>query len=54
MVDGAVPDIDANLNEYDVISWNLSPGDCLAFHGEMLHGAFANISFDRRWRALFD
>ena len=50
--DGAVPDIDTNLNEYDVISWNLSPGDCLAFHGKMLHGAFANISFDRRWRAL--
>ena len=50
--DGAVPDIDTNLNEYDVISWNLSSGDCLAFHGKMLHGAFANISFDRRRRAL--
>ena len=50
--DGAAPDIDANLNEYDVISWNLSPGDCLAFHGKMVHGAYANMSLDKRRRAL--
>ena len=49
---GAAPDIDANLNEYDVVSWDLSPGDCLAFHGKMLHGAYANMSLDKRRRAL--
>jgi ectoine hydroxylase-related dioxygenase (phytanoyl-CoA dioxygenase family) len=50
--DGPAPDIDANLDEYDVLSWNLSPGDCLAFHGKMLHAAYPNSSKDSRRRAL--
>jgi ectoine hydroxylase-related dioxygenase (phytanoyl-CoA dioxygenase family) len=43
-------DIEANRDEYDVISWDLAPGDVLAFHGMMLHGAQANRSRDRQRR----
>jgi ectoine hydroxylase-related dioxygenase (phytanoyl-CoA dioxygenase family) len=50
--DGAAPDIDADPAAYDTVSWDLVPGDCFAFHGKMLHGAFANLSLDARRRAL--
>lgn len=50
--DGAVPDIDGNPDDYDVLSWNLSPGDCFAFHGKTVHGAYPNASANARRRAL--
>jgi ectoine hydroxylase-related dioxygenase (phytanoyl-CoA dioxygenase family) len=45
------PDIDANPNEYKLIGWDLSPGDCVVFHGLTLHGAPGNPLSSRR-RAL--
>ena len=50
--DGPAPDIDASPGDYDTASWELSPGDCLAFHGKTLHGAYANTSATARRRAL--
>ena len=49
--DGPAPDIDANPEGYEILSWDLIPGDCFVFHGKMLHGAFANLSLDARRRA---
>ncbi len=46
-----LPDIDANRNEYDIVSFNLMPGDCLVFHGMIVHGAPGNRGLNRR-RAL--
>lgn len=44
-----VPDINANREQFDVISWSMQPGDCLVFHGLSLHGAPGNsLSYDRR------
>lgn len=34
-----VPDIDAARDEHRILSWDLAPGDCIAFHMLTLHGA---------------
>lgn len=49
---GPAPDIDANPDDYEILSWDLEPGDCFAFHGKTLHGAYANTSASARRRAL--
>lgn len=36
------PDFDAALDGYEVLSWALGPGDCLAFDGHVVHGAPSN------------
>lgn len=33
------PDIDAESKNYQLLSWDLEPGDCIAFHMRTLHGA---------------
>ncbi|MFQ5785329.1 MAG: phytanoyl-CoA dioxygenase family protein, partial [Alphaproteobacteria bacterium] len=43
-----VPDIDAARDSYDIRSWDLEPGDALAFSFLTLHGAPANLSPRRR------
>jgi ectoine hydroxylase-related dioxygenase (phytanoyl-CoA dioxygenase family) len=44
----AVPDIDGELavdpSRYDVLSWDVEPGDLIAFHFRTLHGAPGNAS----------
>ena len=44
----AVPDIDANRDQYDILGWEVEPGDAVAFAFTTLHGAPANASPDRR------
>ena len=46
-----LPDIDAEPQRYEVLSWEVEPGDCVAFHGFSLHGARGNSTNNRR-RAL--
>ena len=43
-----IPDIDAQRDEYDIKSWTLEPGDCIAFHFLTVHGAPENLSSHRR------
>lgn len=43
-----IPDIDAEREKYEISSWQLEPGDCLAFHFLTLHGAPENLSGNRR------
>ena len=50
--DGLAPDIDGNPNDYETRTWDLTPGDCLAFHGKMLHGAYPNLSSGSPRRAI--
>jgi ectoine hydroxylase-related dioxygenase (phytanoyl-CoA dioxygenase family) len=33
-----VPDIEANRDRYEIVSWAMEPGDLLVFHPAMLHG----------------
>lgn len=43
-----VPDVDAEREKYDLVSWDLAPGDCVVFHALTLHGAPGNRLQHRR------
>ena len=43
-----IPDIDNNRNNYDIVSWDLSPGDVIVFSFLTVHGAPGNQSDTRR------
>lgn len=45
-----IPDIEAARDNYDIISWDLSPGDVYVFHGMTVHGAGGNMTSSRRRR----
>lgn len=45
-----IPDIDADRGAYDIVSFDMEPGDVLAFHALTLHGAGGNARRDRRRR----
>ena len=36
-----VPDIDAHPQDYDILAWDLEPGDVIAFGFRTLHGTTA-------------
>jgi len=46
------PDFDAEPERYQILSWDVEPGDCIAFHGMAVHGARGNASAARRRRAV--
>jgi len=46
----AAPDVDEST-DYEVLSWDLEPGDCLIHHGMTLHAAPGNASPRQRRRA---
>jgi ectoine hydroxylase-related dioxygenase (phytanoyl-CoA dioxygenase family) len=43
-----LPDIDANPDRYEVMRWDLEPGDALLFSFRTLHGAPGNSTTTRR------
>jgi len=45
-----IPDIEADRDSYDILSWRLDPGDVLAFHAMTVHGAGGNRERVRRRR----
>ena len=45
-----IPDIEASREDYDIISWDLEPGDVYVFHGLTVHGAGGNALENRRRR----
>jgi len=47
-----LPDIEAERGRYRILTWDLSPGDCLVFQAMIVHGAPGNASASRRRRAL--
>lgn len=46
-----VPDIDGHSSQYNLLEWDLVPGDCVVFHGLTLHGA-AGVPLRNRRRAV--
>ncbi len=46
-----VPDIDGNRADYDIVYFDLAPGDITLHHGLTLHGAPPNGRADQRRRA---
>lgn len=47
-----VPDINANPDRYELLDWEMEPGDILMFHPLTLHGSYGNSHRTRRRRAL--
>lgn len=47
-----VPDIDANRDAFDLVDWEMEPGDVLAFHPLIIHGSAGNQSTTTSRRAL--
>jgi hypothetical protein len=45
-----IPDIEADRDSYDIISWDLEPGDAYLFHAMTVHGAGGNTLQNRRRR----
>jgi len=43
-----VPDIDSDPDSYQVLEWEMEPGDAVAFNYKILHGARGNDSKTRR------
>ena len=35
-----IPDFDAERDDLDILSWNLAPGDAVAFHALTVHGSY--------------
>lgn len=45
-----MPDIEADRDAYDIISWDVEPGDVYVFSGMTVHGAAGNSTVDQRRR----
>lgn len=48
----SLPDIDGEPERYDILSWDMQPGDCLVFQAMIVHGSQGNLSASTRRRAL--
>ena len=46
-----MPDFEAERDQHRIVSWDMSPGDILAFDGYMVHSAKGNRTSTRRRRA---
>ncbi len=47
-----IPDIDARRDEFEIASFDMAPGDAIAFHFLTVHGAPGNASGSARRRAF--
>ncbi len=45
-----LPDFEAERDQHEILSWDMAPGDVLAFHAMSMHGARGNISPTKRRR----
>jgi ectoine hydroxylase-related dioxygenase (phytanoyl-CoA dioxygenase family) len=47
-----LPDIEAHRHDYEILSWELQPGDAIAFHMKTVHGAPGTAALKTRRRAI--
>ena len=47
-----MPDIDKNISNYKILSWEMEPGDAIAFNFRIIHGANANNDLKTRRRVF--
>ena len=52
IAEAAIPDIDANRERFGVVSWDMEPGDCVAFNSRILHGGSGKLEKDRELRVF--
>lgn len=48
-----LPDIDNHRDDYNILGWDVEPGDAIAFNFRTVHGAPANTSVERRAAIAF-
>ena len=48
----SIPDIDANPERYGVVSWDMQPGDCVAFNSRILHGGSGKLDENQELRVF--
>ena len=48
----SIPDIEANRQDYEVVAYDMEPGDCLVLHAMTIHGAPGNSRSQERRRVL--
>lgn len=46
------PDIDAEPERYGVTSWDMQPGDCIAFNSRIMHGGSGKLEDDTELRVF--
>jgi len=46
VADQEFPDINADPERFAVVSWELQPGDCIAFNGRTMHGGSGKLDND--------
>ncbi len=46
------PDINADPERFGVVSWDLEPGDCVAFNSRIMHGGSGHLPEDRELRVF--
>ena len=47
-----MPDIENNLDSYNILAWDMVPGDAIAFDFRIIHGASANFNESLRRRVF--
>lgn len=47
-----MPDIDAAPDDYEILCWDVEPGDIIVFGGDVIHGASDNVGNSQRRAAL--
>ena len=52
VADSAFPDIDADPEGFGVISWDMQPGDCVAFNSRIMHGGSGKLDGDHDLRVF--
>lgn len=46
------PDIESHREDYEILGWDMEPGDCLVFHGMTTHGGSGNLPPDLGRRSV--
>ena len=47
-----MPDFDARPDRYEVLEWEMAPGDAIVFGAETVHGSTVNVNSERRRAAV--
>jgi ectoine hydroxylase-related dioxygenase (phytanoyl-CoA dioxygenase family) len=48
----SLPDIDSDPEGFGVVSWDMQPGDCVAFNSRIIHGGSGKLDDDRELRVF--
>ncbi len=52
IAEASLPDIDADPESYGVVSWDMSPGDCVVFNSRIIHGGSGKLDENRDLRVF--